>query len=90
MTPFGFRLLEEVAELGDDAFAAFCFALVTVSAADVVAGVWLWQGRRRGATLGLATSPLLFALGVVSRVPFLLLTAPIRAAGVLVGRAGLR
>lgn len=90
MTLFGFRLLAGPAEeLGGEVFAALCFALVAVSATDVVAGVWLWHGRRRGATLGLVTSPLLFALGVAFAVPFMLLTAPIRAAGVLVGRAGL-
>ena len=54
---------------------------------DLVAGVWLWQGRRRRATLGLATSPLLLALGLAFAVPFMPLTAPVRAAGVLVGRA---
>jgi hypothetical protein len=36
---------------------------VGVCALDVVAGVWLWQGRQRGANLGLATTPLTLALG---------------------------
>lgn len=90
MTPFGFRLLAGPAEqFGPEVFTVLCLALVAVCVADVLGGLWLWQGRRRGATLGLATSPLLFALGLAFAVPFMLLVAPIRAAGVLVGRASL-
>ena len=33
-----------------------CSALVGVCAMNVVAGIWLWHGRRRGAVLALATS----------------------------------
>lgn len=87
MTPFGFRLLAGPFErLGREAFVGLAVALTVVSMLDAVAGLWLWQGRRRGARLGLATSPLVFALGVGFAVPFLLVTAPIRVALILSGR----
>ena len=87
MTPFGFRLLAGFFErLGKEAFVGLAVALAVVSMLDVVAGLWLWQGRRRGVRLGLATSPLAFALGVGFAVPFLLVTVPIRVALILSGR----
>ncbi|MGH8911676.1 MAG: hypothetical protein ACRDVD_04120 [Acidimicrobiia bacterium] len=57
-----------------------------VSMLDVVAGIWLWRGQRRGGLLGLATSPLVFALGVGFAVPFVLATAPLRVVLLLSGR----
>ncbi len=95
MTPFGFRLLGGPFEqLGTDRLTAlgtaFAWGLVGVSALDVVAGIWLWRGQRRGAVLGLATSPLTFALAAVFVLPFLLAVVPIRAALVVVGRHGRR
>lgn len=57
---------------------------------DVVAGIWLWQGRRRGAWLGLATTPLALGLGAGFALPFLLVGAPIRALLVLAGWRRLR
>lgn len=52
---------------------------------DLRAGLWLWQGRRRGAQLELATSPV-FALGVEFAVLALLVAAPFRVALILGGR----
>jgi len=87
MTPLGFRLLAGPFErLGKEAFIGLAVVLAAVSTLDVVAGLWLWQGRRQGARLGLATSPVAFALGVGFAVPFLLVTAPIRVALILRGR----
>lgn len=96
MTPFGFRSMaggpfEQLGtEVGRERFTMFGWALVGISALDVVAGIWLWQGRRRGAWLGLATSPVTLALGIGFALPFLLVAAPIRAALVLVGHRALR
>lgn len=85
MTPFGFRLLAggPFDRLGPDGFMAAGVVLTAVSILDVIAGIWLWRGQRRGAILGLATSPLAFALGVGFAVPFLLIVPPLRAALVL-------
>lgn len=91
MSPFGFRSFSgPFEELGRNAFAVLGWALVVVCALDVLAGLWLWQGRRRGATLGLTTTPFALALGLGFALPFLLLLAPIRAALVLAGRRILR
>jgi hypothetical protein len=49
----------------------------------VLAGIWLWQGRRRGARLGLTMTPLVLILGVGFALPALLLLAPTRAALIL-------
>ena len=95
MTPFGFRLLGGPFEqLGTDRLTALgsvlALTLTGVSALDVVAGIWLWRGQRRGAALGLVTSPLTFALAAGFVLPFLLAVVPIRAALVVAGRHGLR
>jgi hypothetical protein len=91
MTPFGFRSLSGPFEqLGHDVFMALGWALVGVCVLDMVAGVWLWQGRRRGAWLGLATTPLALGLGAGFALPFLLIGAPLRASLVLAGRRTLR
>ena len=96
MTPFGFRSMaggpfEQLGtEVGTERFTMLGWALVVTSALDVVAGIWLWQGRRTGALLGLATTPVTLVLGAGFALPFLLLGAPIRAALVLVGRRTLR
>jgi hypothetical protein len=91
MTPWGFRALAGPFErLGRERFAALGGTLVGVCALDVVAGVWLWQGRQRGATLGLAMTPLAFALGAGFALPFLLVPVPVRAALVVAGRRSLR
>jgi len=84
MSPFGFRSFSGPFEqLGREAFTALGWALVAVCALDMLAGVWLWHGKRRGARLGLATTPFAVALGVGFALPFLLLLVPIRAGLVL-------
>jgi hypothetical protein len=64
--------------------------LVGLSVLDLLTGVWLWQGRRRGAWLGLATSPFALILGAGFALPFLLVAVPVRVALVLAGRRNLR
>jgi len=88
MTPFGFRSLAggPFDELDPKVFSALGIALIGVCALDAVAGVWLWQGRRRGAKLGLATSPAALALGAGFALPILLAWVPIRVGLVLAGR----
>ncbi len=91
MTPWGFRSMSGPFEaLGPERFAALGWALVAVCALDAVAGVWLWQGRRRGLRLGLATTLPALGLGAGFALPFLLVGVPIRTALVLVGRRSLR
>jgi uncharacterized membrane protein (DUF2068 family) len=76
-------------QLGPEAFKALAWSFVAVCAADVVAGLGLWRGRRWGARLGLMTSPLALALGVGFDLPLILVGAPIRVALVLAGRRSL-
>lgn len=92
MTPFGFRSLAggPFEQLSPAQFSALGWGLVGVCALDVVAGIWLWQGRRRGGAIGLATSPVALALGVGFALPFLLVAVPIRVALILAGRRSLR
>jgi hypothetical protein len=91
MTPWGFRSLSGPFEqLGREPFIALGLGLVGVCTLDVVAGAWLWQGRRRGVRLGLATTIPALALGAGFALPFLLAGVPIRAALVLAGRRNLR
>jgi hypothetical protein len=81
MTPFGFRAFSGPFErLGPAPFTALGWALVGVCALEALAGTWLWRGQRRGAVLGLATTPAALALGSGFALPFLLIPAPIRAA----------
>lgn len=89
---FGFRSLGggPFEGLPPGQFIALGLGLVTVATLDVVAGIWLWHGRLRGAILGLATSPAAFALGIGFALPFLLVGVPIRAALILAGRRALR
>jgi hypothetical protein len=88
MTPFGFRSLAggPFERLDSPSFKALGWSLVAFSVLDAVTGVWLWQGRRRGARLGLATSPITFALAMGFALPFLLVGVPLRAALVIIGR----
>jgi len=88
MTRWGFRAFSGE-RLSHQHLAALGWALTGVCVLDVVAGAWLWQGRKRGATLGLATTPLALALGAGFALPFLLMPAPIRAALVLARRRSL-
>lgn len=91
MTPWGFRALSGPFEqLTPQQFTALGWGLVGVCTLDVVAGAWLWQGRQRGARLGLATTVPAMALGAGFALPFLLAGVPIRVALVLAGRRTLR
>jgi hypothetical protein len=91
MTPWGFRSMSGPFEsLGQERFAALGWALVGVCALDAVAGVWLWQGRRRGLRLGSATTVPAFGLAAGFALPFLLIGVPIRVGLMLAGRRGLR
>ena len=91
MTPWGFRSMSGPFEqLGPGGFTILGSALVGVCALQVVAGAWLWQGRRRGARLALATTPLALGLGGGFALPFLLVGEPVGAALVLVGRRSLK
>ena len=86
LTPWDFRALAGLFEqLGPEPFAALGGILAGVCALDVVADVRLWQGRRRGAALGLAMSPLARALAGRFALRFLIAPVPIRAAFVLAG-----
>jgi len=90
MSPFGWRYMAGPFEqLGPEAFVALGWTFVGVCAADVVAGLGLWRGRRWGARMGLATSPLALALGVGFDLPLVLVGVPIRVALVVAGRRSL-
>jgi hypothetical protein len=94
MTPFGWRLMGSPFEqIGTDRLTplgwGLAVALVGISALDVIAALWLRQGRSRGARLGLATTPLTLALGAAFVLPLLIAVAPVRALLVLAGRRGL-
>ena len=92
MTPWGFRAFAggPFDGLSREGFTALLWAVVGVCALDVLTGAWLAQGRRRGATLGLATSPIAFILSAGFALPFLLIGVPVRVALVLAGRRSLR
>ena len=91
MTPWGFRSMSGPFEaLGPERFALLGWGLAAVCTLDVLAGVWLWQGRRRGAALGLATTPPALILGAGFALPFLLAGVPIRLALMAAGRRHLR
>ncbi len=90
MTPFGFRSLAggPFEKLSPEQFAVLGSALVAVCALDTIAGTWLWQGRRRGIMLGLATSVPSLLLAVGFALPILLIGILVRTALVLAGRRG--
>ena len=91
MTPWGFRAFSGPFErLGHERFVALGWAFVGVCALDATAGVWLVQGRRRGAVLGLSSTPVMLALAAGFALPFLLVPTPIRALVVVLGRRDLR
>lgn len=81
MTPWGFRAFAGPFErLGRWRFALMGAALMGVSAGQLVGGVWLLQGRQRGAILGLALTPLATFLGAGFALPLWLLPIPVRTA----------
>jgi hypothetical protein len=84
MTPFGWRLMGGPFEkIGTERLTplgwSLALALVGTAILDIVTGIWLRQGRRRGGRLALATTPISVALGVAFVVPFLLVVPPLRA-----------
>lgn len=87
MTPWGFRAFDgPFVQLGPGRFTALGVGLIAVCSLNVAAGAWLWQGKRRGATLGLALTPATLALAAGFALPFLLIPVPVRAALVLARR----
>ena len=92
MTPWGFRAFAggPFDALARPQFSALLWAVAGVCALDVLAGTWMAAGRRRGAALGLATSPIALVLSIGFALPILLVGIPIRVALVLGGRKGLR
>ena len=87
---FGFRSMAGPFErFGPEMFSALGWIFVGVCLADVIAGLGLWRGRRWGARLGLATSPVALALGVGFGLPLVLVGVPVRAALVFGGRRSL-
>ena len=91
LTPWGFRSLAGPFEaLPTAQFVALGWTLMAACAFDVLAGLWLWQGRRRGALLGAATGVVQFVLALGFALPFLLVGVPIRAALTAIGRRALR
>lgn len=93
MTPFGWRLMGTPL-VGTDRFNALgwalALALVGTSALDVIAAIWLRQGKAHGARLGLATTPLTLGLAIAFLLPGLLVVAPVRALLLVASRHRLR
>lgn len=90
MSPFGWRYMSGPAEqLGPMPFMALGWTLVAVCVLDVVAGRWLWQGRRRGLQLGIATNASAFVLGLAFALPLLIVGVPLRAVLAWASRGGL-
>ena len=80
MSPFGWRYMSGPAEqLGPVLFMALGWTLVAVCILDVVVGRWLWQGRRRGLQLGVATNACAFVLALGFALPLLIVGVPLRA-----------
>jgi hypothetical protein len=79
MTPFGFRSHSGPFEAaGQEGFMALGVALMVSCAIDVVAGVGLWRGRRWGALVGVAATPLTLVMSYGFAFPFLIAAIPIR------------
>lgn len=91
MTPFGFRAFSGPFEgLGTLWFTLLGWAFVAVCTLESLGGVWLWRGQRRGATVGLATTPVAVVLGLGFALPFYLVSIPIRLGLLAAGRRTLR
>ena len=79
MTPFGFRSHAGPFEVfGRERFVALGFVLMISCLVDAIAGTWMWRGRRPGAILGLAATPLTLLMAYGFAFPFLLAAIPIR------------
>jgi hypothetical protein len=84
MTPWGFRAFAGPFDrLPMDHWVLVGAAFVVVSGAQLVAGVWLAQGRRRGAALDVALAPLATVLGVGYALPLWLAPIPVRLVAAL-------
>ncbi len=91
MTPFGFRSLSGPFEaLGTAWLSVLGWLFVGVCAVETWAGWKLWLGQRRGATLGLLTTPLAVVLGSGFALPFYLASIPVRLVLQVIGRRDLR
>ena len=87
MTPFGFRSLSGPFEgLGTVWFSVFGWVFVGVCAVETLAGWKLWKGQRRGASLGIWTTPLAVLFGLGFALPFYLASIPIRLVLLALGR----
>jgi hypothetical protein len=91
MTPFGFRAFSGPFEaLGTATLAAVGWTFVGLCVLEALAGFWLCRGERRGATVGLATTPLAVVLGAGFALPLYLISIPVRLALLALGRGTLR
>ena len=91
MTPFGFRSHSGPFEaLGTAWLSVLGWLFVGVCAVETWAGWKLWLGQRRGATLGLLTTPLAVVLGSGFALPFYLASIPVRLVLQVIGRRDLR
>jgi hypothetical protein len=92
MTPFGFRSMAggPFDSLGTGSFATLGIALSALCAADVLAGAWLWQSRRKGLNLALLTSIPALGLAIGFALPFLIIGVPSRVALAWAARRSLR
>ena len=92
MTPMGFRSLAggPFEQLDPAQFAALGWSLAAVSGLDVLTGIWLWRGQRRGLRLALVTALPALGLGAGFALPFLLVGGPVRTALAIIGRRALR
>ena len=87
MTPFGFRSLSGPFEgLGIVWLSVLGWVFVGVCAVETLAGWRLWKGQRRGASLGIWTTPLAVILGLGFALPFYLVSIPIRLILLALGR----
>ncbi|MBI2873356.1 MAG: hypothetical protein HYY00_09250 [Chloroflexi bacterium] len=88
----GFRALEGPISqgLGIDAVIVSLYLLAVVSAAEVVAGYWLWKSRKLGGVAALAISPVSRAFWIGYEVPPFILVVVVRAILVWRGWRSLR
>jgi len=87
MTPFGFRSMSGPFEgLGTAWLSVLGWVFVGVCAVETLAGWKLWKGQRRGASLGIWTTPLAVVLGLGFALPFYLASIPVRLVLLALGR----
>ena len=87
MTPFGFRSMSGPFEgLGTAWLSVLGWVFVGVCAVETLAGWKVWHGQRRGATLGIRTTPLAVVLGLGFALPFYLASIPVRLVLLALGR----